>query len=127
MLYEQNHRMYPYAGEGAAAHEHFQLLVDTGIVGTPELFVCPASTQRPAKVDAEGHFVLSEDTCSYAYSSVPRNSFSRAMKRLAADKQMGDMQHEAGINVVYVGGNVEFVKAKRGETWEDLTKGQLTK
>ncbi len=124
MLYEQEHRMFPWAGEGAAAHEHLQLLVDTGFVATPKLFVCPASTQRPAQVDAEGHFVLSEDTCSYAYTAKRRSMSSRAMRRLAADK---DFHHPGGINVLFVGGNVEYIRVREGQTWEDMTKGELTR
>jgi prepilin-type processing-associated H-X9-DG protein len=125
MLYEQEHRVFPYAGEYAKAHEHLQLLVDTGFVTDPKLFICPGSTtEEPAKVDAQGHFVLSEDTCSYAYTNLMRSSSSKSTRRLAADK---DFHHPGGINVVFVGGNVEWVRAREDETWEDITRGQLTR
>jgi prepilin-type N-terminal cleavage/methylation domain-containing protein len=130
MLYEQDHRLFPFLTEDAAAFEHLQLLVDSGVVEQPKLFTCPAGRMdKPAKFDEdEETFYLTERSCSYAWTNKPRNSTSRAMKRLSADKQMGDMQHEGGINVVYVGGNVEWVAAENDDdTWESLTREQLTK
>ncbi len=124
MLYEQEYGSFPFAGESAPAHEHFQLLVDTGFADEPSLFVCPSSRERAASADVRGKFKLSETTCSYAYASKPLSSSSEATMRLAADKEVN---HD-GLNIVFVGGNVEYVTAyEEGQTWEDLTKGQLAK
>jgi hypothetical protein len=127
MIYEIDNKLFPFAGENAKAHEHLQLLVDAGVIEGPKLFVSPASgTEKPALVDKDGHFKLSENTCSYAYTNQPRNSTSRGLKRLVANKRLVDKQGEKGLSVLYVNGNVEWVKAN-GNTWEELTKGQLTK
>ncbi len=124
MLYEQEYGSFPFAGESAPAHEHFQLLVDTGFADEPSLFVCPSSRERAASADVHGKFKLSAGTCSYAYASKPLSSSSEVKKLLAADKEL----NHHGLNMVFVGGNVEYVTAyEEGQTWEDLTKGQLAK
>ncbi len=131
MLYEGENRSFPFLDDGAAAFEHLQLLVDAGFVETPKLFICQASMvdqEATVEDEEEGIFVLSENSCSYAWTVKRRSMSSRAMRRLAADKVFGeDGQHPDGLNVLFVGGNVQFVKAKEDDSWEDITKGQLAK
>ena len=127
-LYEQDYRIYPYLDENAAAFEHLQLLVDTGYGDKPKLFICPAAKRdREAEVDDEDLFVLEERTCSYAWTNVPRSLSSKGTKILAGDKQYGELQHADGINIVYVGGDVKWLRAKEEQPWEEMTKGQLAK
>ena len=125
MLYSQEERIFPYADENSSAHEHLQLLVDTGFIDDPGKFICPSSkTERPAQADTERRFKLSAATCSYAYTKEMRSPSSRSTMRLAADKKM---YHVDGLNLVFVGGNVEYVRAREDQRWEELTKGQLTR
>ena len=129
MLYEQDNRSFPFLDEGAAAFEHLQLLVDAGVVDTPKLFICPSSmVDQEADADEEGMFMLTEGNCSYAWTSKRRSMSSKAVRRLAADKVFGDDgQHPNGINVLFVGGNVEWVEGTEDDSWDDLTKSQLSK
>jgi hypothetical protein len=124
--YKDDHRAFPFAGEGARAHEHLQLLVDNGYIDDPELFVCPASkTEKRAEVDANGKFKLSENTCSYAYRKTPVKNIEtvRTLQLLLADKHM---VHE-GINIVITNGIIEHLKNLDGKTWEELTNGEFTR
>jgi len=129
MLYEQEERLFPFAGDGSPAYEHMMLLVTERFVEEPKLFICPASmSDREAKLDDDDNFELDETSCSYAWTNKPRSSSSRSRQRLSGDKTFGDSQHERGLNVVYVGGNVEFVKIEsEDDSWDEITKGQLTK
>ena len=132
MLYEQDgNRMYPFAGDGAAAYEHMQLLVDEGFIDQPKLFICPSSKDLVATVDeSTGEFTLDADTISYAWAKSKLSSSSKGTKILAADKAFGEEEdacHPDGINIVLVGSNVEWIKAREGDTWADLTKDELTK
>ncbi len=131
MIYEnEGNRMFPYAGEDQPAFAHMQLLVDEGLIEQPKLFICPSSKDNVAKVDDEENFVLTEETCSYAWARKKLSSSSRGTRILAADKGYGEEEganHPDGINVVLVGSNVEWRKAREGDSWESLTKGQLTK
>ncbi len=127
MLYDNDNRIFPWAGEEAKAYEHFQLLVDSGYVKDPNWFVRPGSkTEKPAKLDRNGHFNLSEETCSYAYANVRRSSSSRSSRLLAADKHLVEQFGVKGIEVLYVGGDIDWVIAE-GKSWEELTKRQLAK
>jgi prepilin-type N-terminal cleavage/methylation domain-containing protein len=130
MLYSDDYRVFPWAGEDAMAYEHLQMLVDSGVVDCPpKLFICRAAAQdNPAiEDDDEGHFTLSEMSCSYAWANKIRTTSTRTTMRLSADKRI-EAQHETGLNVVFVGGNVEWVEFKEDQdTWEGLTKNQLIK
>ena len=127
MLYEQDNRIFPFAGEDAKAYEHLQLLVDAGYIEDSKVFVSPASgTEKPARMDKDEHFMLSEATCSYAYTKVIRSSTSKASRCIAASKRLINRQDVKGLNILYIGGNVEWVEAEE-KSWEDLTKGLLTK
>jgi hypothetical protein len=130
MLYEQDNRVFPFLSEESQAYEHLQLLVDSGFADHPKLFICPSGRMdKEAERDEDDNFELEENNCSYAWTNTPKSMSSRGTKLLSADKQFGDMQHEDGLNLIYVGGNVEWVKVDEdsGKTWDDITKGQLTK
>jgi hypothetical protein len=63
----------PWAGENKMPWDHLQILVDEGYIIHPELFICKASSMKPAKVDRSKKppFKLSADTCSYTCYNKP--------------------------------------------------------
>jgi prepilin-type N-terminal cleavage/methylation domain-containing protein len=123
---DRDNKIFPFLDEDSAAYEHLQLL--TSVADSPKIFICPsAGRDHKAELDEDHHFELGERTCSYAWTSTPKNTSSKGSYPLAADKTMGDMQHPDGINILYINGGVEFVKQRESETWEELTENMLTK
>ncbi len=110
---------FPLAeGKSPRAHESLNELIrfdPDGLV--PKLFVCGASDNRPAAADADGRYVLAEDTLSYAWTAkrLKNTAFS---KPLASDKYVegyedSDGKHEGhrnGMNVLMTDKSVQWIK-----------------
>lgn len=126
--YGQDYRIFPYAGENAAAYEHLMFLVHAGLLHEPKSFLCPSAKldKKAIADDVTDEFELDENTCSYAWAIKPMSSSSKPTKLLAADKQFGELQHPDGVNIVKVSGSVDYFRAKE-RTWEEVTRGQLTR
>ncbi len=123
---DPENKIFPFAEEESEAYEHLQLLVDTGVVDDPKIFICPGSKETPAEKNKRGNLMLSPDTCSFAYTNRPRSSSSRGIRLLAATKRIIEGPDGRGIVIVRINGGVEWVPA-RGKSWEELTQGLLTR
>lgn len=126
-LYLNDHRVFPFAGEGAAGHEHIQLLFDGGYLDEPEVAVCPALSDVPTVKGASGKYTLDPKSCSYLWAKEPTNDHDLATLPLAADAQ--EMKAPAGRGptggrmVLFVGGHVKWVPT---EVFEKEIKPHLT-
>ena len=121
---DPENKIFPFMEEDSKAHEHLQLLAS--VVDDPKIFICPGSVETPAQKDRDGNFMLSTNTCSFAYSKNPRNTASKGSFPLVATKRIITGPKGRGIIVLRISGQVEWV-AERGRTWEELTEGYLTR
>ena len=65
-----NQRFFPLGkGSNPPAHESLNELIKEFDDLLPEMFICPEYRGDKAEVDEEGKFVLSEETCFYAWIS----------------------------------------------------------
>ena len=133
MYANSEEKVFPFAGSmltTATAADHLQLLVDYAPKDRlkPELFVCPASKEKPAKEeDPVTHaYHLGENSLSYAWISEDATPDAGANKLLSADKSL-DNHAGQGVNVVYFDGAVKWIKAEGAITWEQITGNQLVK
>jgi prepilin-type N-terminal cleavage/methylation domain-containing protein len=132
-MYADEEKMFPFAGSltsSATAADHLQLLVDFEPKNRPKpsLFICPASAgEKAAEPDpVTKAYTLTEKTLSYAWINEEANPDSGSDKLLSADKSLTNHGGD-GINVLSCGTDVQFVKAREGVSWEQLTNNQLVK
>lgn len=132
-MYADDEKLFPFDSSllgSATAADHLQLLVDYEPKDRPKpkLFICPdAGPEKPAPQDPETKaYTLTEKTLSYAWINEETSPGSGANKLLSADKSLENHGGE-GINVVYFGADVEWLKAREGVSWEQLTNNQLIK
>ncbi|MFH1422276.1 MAG: type II secretion system protein [Planctomycetota bacterium] len=128
--YADDERFFPFAGCDAAPSEHLQVLINNSVKDTyvPDLFVCLGSSmEKKAQADqVTKEFVLTEKNVSYAWLAEESIPDAGASRILAADKTA--LNHAgSGINVVYFGGNVQFLKMENDNNWEEITGHQLTR
>ena len=114
-------RSFPIApGPHPRAHDSLNVMIGFDAAGLqPRLFLCFASEALEAEVDEEGHFRLSENTSSYAWTVNPlKNTAMR--EPLASDKyidgyrdQHGEHRgHPDGMNVLDTDGSVQWLPAE---------------
>jgi prepilin-type N-terminal cleavage/methylation domain-containing protein len=110
-------RAFPLgSGRRPRAHESLnELLAFEPEALKPSLFVCPSSSAGEAQPDAEGRFLLDEETCSYAWTAAPLKS-TAYYKPVASDKYVrgyedtnGSHDGHRGMNVLLTDGSVEFL------------------
>jgi len=130
--YTQQQDSFPFAGDGAEAYEHWQVLLNE-IQVSPQVLKCPAMGNiRIAEPDPEtDEIILEPNNVSYAYAMEQRTPEHRA-KLLAADKDFitseGDgYGHPEKIVVLRCTGEIKVISVEEGETWETATKGELVK
>lgn len=122
---------FPFAGDGAEAYEHWQVLINMKGVN-PEVLVCPAMANiKPAKADPDtGEILLEPNNVSYAYAMEQRVPEHEAAL-LAADKDYrrpdGGFGHTEKIIILKCSGAISEVNIGEGETWDTATKGELVK
>ncbi len=115
------------------AHESLQRLVDFYPDDfKPQTFMCPVYFGTQAEADADGKFVLDDETNAYAWTGKRLKSTAKN-KALASDKYHKNSKisgrpdetsgHPRGLNVVYTDGSVSFVNAVDLDKDTDLPPG----
>jgi prepilin-type N-terminal cleavage/methylation domain-containing protein len=132
-MYADDERWFPFASSltsSATAADHLQLLVDFEPKNRPKptYFICPASTkEKAAEQDpVTKAYTLTDKTLSYAWINEEASPDSGSDKLLSADKSAENHGGD-GINVLSCGTDVEWVRAREGVSWEELTNNQLIK
>ncbi|MEM7166434.1 MAG: type II secretion system protein [Planctomycetota bacterium] len=96
---------------------------------TPSLFICAEHNDDEAIRDDDGKYQLSADTCSYAYVSQSTRQTDKGDLPLASDDKIRDDNadrpegHRDGLNVVFVGGQTEWVTSDELPEGSTLPKG----
>jgi prepilin-type processing-associated H-X9-DG protein len=108
------------AGKSPRAHESLNELIALDREGfLPRMFICPTSDATAVVHDADGRFVLSEATSSYAWTAEALDA-NGPPRPLAADKYVEGFEdtggrhsgHKGGMNVLYTDGSVRFLTEK---------------
>lgn len=129
--YTQQQDSFPFAGDGAEAYEHWQVLVNEVQVSL-QVFKCPAMGNiKVAEPDPDtGEVTLEPQNVSYAYAMEQRTPDHHA-SLLAADKDFlrpdGGFGHPNKVITLKCDGGLQIVNVGEGETWDTVTKGQLVK
>jgi prepilin-type N-terminal cleavage/methylation domain-containing protein len=119
---------FPVAkGKNPPAYESLNVLLSSseGSDLSPDVFVCPASTEERAEKDDRNKFVLDEMTNSYAWLGKKTKASTSASTALGADDSIGDKEngidenHEQFLMVVYAGGDVQKVPV------EEIREGKV--
>jgi prepilin-type N-terminal cleavage/methylation domain-containing protein len=130
---QRNRGLFPFGkGKNPLAYESLQVLVDAfeGDV-KPEQFICPESLDVAAEADADGKFLLSEDTCSYAYVATKMKNTAKATTILLCDDSVKDEaagvneNHAGGVNVFYVDNSAKFLYKEDAFPDTDLPAGLI--
>ena len=129
MSYSGDQGAFPWAGDSAPFIDHWNVLIkELNYKIKPDLFICPSMGLSPAKKDpVTKQFQLQRENCGYAYSSVPRTETDEEL--LAGDRDFKSGGRGRGhpnlVIVLSASGNVDKIKVKEGQTWEQVTRGEL--
>ena len=110
---------FPFGnGKAPLAFESLQKLVDEYPDDLkPAQFICPESDDFAADTDEKNRYLLSEDSCSYAYLSQKKRS-AKGTTILLSDDSVRDeengieVNHEGGWNVYYGDNSAKFLDRK---------------
>ena len=116
---DDNRNSFPIApGSTPPAYESLNVLAKADSALQPKIFVCSASQKDPQEPDEDGNYELTADTNSYAWIGKRTKNTGNPTWALASDISIRDDEagidenHTEGMNVVYIGGNAEWVKQK---------------
>ena len=116
---DDNGNSFPIApGSSPPAYESLNVLAKADSALPPMNFTCPASQRDPAEEDKDGNYELTPDTNSYAWIGELTLNTGNPIWALASDISVRDdafgrnENHTGGMNVIYVGGNAEWIKQK---------------
>jgi len=130
--YTEQQDSFPFAGDGAEAYEHWQVLIDNVKGIDPEVLRCPAMGNiKVAEPDPDTNEVtLEPQNVSYAYAREQRTPEHYAAY-LAADKDFkrpdGGFGHENLVIILKCNGSIIEAKAGEEDTWDAVTKDELVK
>lgn len=119
-LTDTKNRFFPIAkGQSPPAYMSLNVLLldKSGEDLPPDTFVCPSSLDEIAEKDEDDRFVLSEDTCSYAWLSKKLKGDARGTTPLSSDDSIVDEEngidenHEDFFIVVFADGSVSKIEA----------------
>ena len=131
IAYSFDRRFFPVAkGKNPPAYESLNVLLNSseGEVLSPEVFICPASTDERAEKDSDGDFVLDEYSNSYAWLGKKTKAATDAGTILGCDDSIVDKEndidenHDGFIIVVYADSSVKKLEESELTEGEDLPK-----
>ena len=125
--YADDHRnSFPIApGSNPPAYESLNILAKANRELQSKIFICPESQATEAEVDDNNKFELDETSNSYAWIGKRTKNTSDPSWALSSDISIRnaeagvDENHAEGMNVVYIGGNAEWVLE------DDLPEGEM--
>ncbi|HIG05716.1 MAG TPA: type II secretion system protein [Planctomycetes bacterium] len=116
IAYALDKRFFPVAkGKNPPAYESLNVLLDSnaGSILSPDIFICPASTDEAAEKDSDGAFVLDEYSNSYAWLGKKTKAATGTGTILGCDDSIVDKEndieenHDKFLIVVYSDGSVK--------------------
>jgi len=131
--YTMGQDSFPFAGDGADACKHWQVLFD-GVRGiSPNVLKCPAMRKvKVAEPDPDtDSLTLEPENISYAYAKRRRTPEDRG-SLLAGDKDFkrSDGKGEGHLNRVIVlkcDGEITEIRVEKGQSWEEAVNGELVR
>ena len=129
IAYSLEERFFPVAkGKNPPAYESLNVLLGSrqGSDLSPDVFVCPASTDDKAEKDDDDKFILDEMTNSYGWLGKKTKASTSASTPLGSDDSVAvkangiDENHDGFLMVVYAGGDVQKVEATDIKEGRDL-------
>ena len=131
IAYSLDKRFFPVAkGKTPPAYESLNVLINSnaGSGLSPEVFICPSSTDERAEKDSDGDFVLDEYSNSYAWLGKKTKAATDAGTILGCDDSIVDKEndidenHDGFIIVVYADSLVKKLEESELTEGEDLPK-----
>lgn len=131
IAYSFDRRFFPVAkGKNPPAYESLNVLLNSseGEVLSPEVFICPASTDTAAEKDSDGAFVLDEYSNSYAWlgkktkRSVPPGTILGCDDSIVDKDNDIEENHAEFLIVVYSDGSVKKLQESDMDESAELPK-----